>query len=316
MSRFSQLISEETKVPPALIDSALKLAHVRYRKIRVPKRSGGHRTILQPAAELKLIQAWLNERVLSHLPVSPIASAFERGSSIVKNAAIHRNSAYSIRTDLKNFIPSIRSVDLIEIIRSNSSILPRFVLEPDFSNLVSKACFDRDDRLPIGYPTSPCIANVVMYDIDSRLLNRISAETETFGKAKLTRYADDFVFSTDKAGACHSFLRALEELLAQTNSPHFELNANKTRFMSRRGGSTLVTGLRINQDGEVRVHANYRDHVRLLLKHFSSGTLKPEDVPRLTGHLAFIEHADPKLFTRLSFRYYAEIGRIRDKHTT
>ncbi|RID97818.1 retron St85 family RNA-directed DNA polymerase [Simplicispira hankyongi] len=313
MTNFPVLIADQMKVPVVLVEDALKLAFIRYRKIRVPKRSGGYRTIIQPAAELKLVQAWLNEKIFKHLPLSSVATAFRPGASITNNAAIHRNSLYSVRVDIKDFFPSIRSVDLIRIVRSNRSALPPFVMETGFTNLVRQACFDREGRLPIGYPTSPSIANAVMHQTDKMLINEITSDVSIFGNTQLTRYADDFVFSTDKSGACHEFVRKLERLLSTLESPRLKLNTSKTKFMSRRGGSTLVTGLRINQEGLVRVHANYRDHVRLLLKHFAAGSLQSDDVIRLVGHLAFVEHADPRLFTRLSFRYFEEIARLRGK---
>lgn len=162
-----------------------------------------------------------------------------------------------------------------------------------------------------AYPSSPILANAVMINIDGDLQALINSNPEKFGRACLTRYADDFVFSTDKAGACKSFVDEMRKLLMKTNSPRLKINDAKTRFMSRPGGSTLVTGLRINQFGGVRVHPDYRDHVRLLLKHFANGTLKRDEHRVLVGHLAHVEHADPQLFTRLSYKYFAEIARIR-----
>lgn len=311
MANLIELISDEMGVPPKLIDDALRFAFTRFRKIHVPKRSGGFRTIVQPSAELKLAHCWLNARVFSSLPISTAASAFHPGASIVKNATTHRRARYSVRIDLSNFFPSIRSTDLAHVIQASSASLPTGVAMSDFVSFVRRACFDRDDRLPIGYPTSPSIANAVMFNFDSELIRLIREDSVLFGRAQMTRYADDFVFSTDKQGACSSFVEAARTLISKTESPRLTINNAKTRYMSRRGGSTLVTGLRINQDGNVRVHATYRDHVRLLLKHFSAGNLKPEEHQKLVGHLAFIEHADPMLFTRLSYRYFEEIAQLR-----
>ncbi|WP_164963501.1 retron St85 family RNA-directed DNA polymerase [Rubrivivax sp. JA1026] len=313
MTDFPALIGEKTNVPTEIIKSAVDLAHIRFRKIKVKKRSGGERIIIQPAAELKLVLAWLNNEVISKLPISPIATAFRKDASILKNASEHKASLYSIRVDIKEFFPSIRSSDLVLAIKSSPIELPPFTAEAGFFDFIQRCCFDRDGRLPIGYPTSPAIANAVMRNIDVALLNKINIDPTKFGQARLTRYADDFVFSSDKPGACRSFLDTLQETLIRTTSPRLAINSKKTRFMSRRGGSTLVTGLRINQDGLVRVHPKYRDHVRLLLKHFANGSISADDVPRLVGHLAFVQHADPRLFTRLSFRYFEEIARLRGK---
>jgi RNA-directed DNA polymerase len=313
MIDFAMLVGAQMKVQVDLVQSALDFAHIRYRKIRVKKRSGGERVLVQPAAELKMVLAWLEAGVISKLPISSVATAFRPGASIVKNANEHRNSLYSVRVDIKDFFSSIRASDLMAVVRKNLGVLPLFVTDPGFDELVRRGCFDRDGRLPIGYPTSPGIANAVMYGLDGALLEMVKRDPTKFGLARLTRYADDFVFSTDKPGACRMFVHDFEQLLAKNISPRLRINASKTRFMSRAGGSTLVTGLRINQNGLIRVHPAYRDHVRLLMKHFSAGVLVADDLPRLVGHLAFVEHADPRLFTRLSFRYFEEIARLRGK---
>ena len=313
MSSVVERIAADVTVSTQFVEKALALAHVRFRKIRVPKRSGGHRTILQPATELKLIHQWLLVNVLLKVPTSQVATAFCPGASIVKNAATHKDSLYSVRVDLTNFFPSIRSGDLRLAVVAAKTKLPFWALDADVGRLVATACFDQLDRLPIGYPTSPCIANAVMYEFDRALLSRIVTTPSRFGHAALTRYADDFVFSTDKRGACREFVDLIRKVVSTTTSPMLEINEGKTRFMSRPGGSVLVTGLRINQSGIVRVHPSYRDHVRLLLKLFSQGSLKLEEHQRLRGHLAFVEHADPGLFTRLSFRYYDEIARLRGR---
>ncbi|MCW3688789.1 retron St85 family RNA-directed DNA polymerase [Burkholderia cenocepacia] len=304
-------MANELLVPQSLLENALRLAYVRFRRIKVPKRSGGERVMIQPASELKLVLSWLDSRVLSNAPVSSIATAFEPGTSIVKNARVHSKSLYSVRIDLSNFFPSIRSRDLLLALSRSRELLPEWASGRDFEAVMRNACFDRADRLPVGYMTSPRIANIVMLELDTALVAAVSRDSVRFGRGVLTRYADDFVFSTDKKGACNEFLSEMRSLMASMPSPKLSINDEKTRFMSRKGGTTLITGLRVNNDGDVGIHANYRDHIRMLLKLFSTGRLKPAENEKLRGHLAFIEHADPDLFTRLSFRYHSEIATLR-----
>jgi len=303
----------DLSVPRALLEDAIERAHIRFKKFKVRKRSGGDRFLVQPTAELKLVLAWIDAQVLSKLPISELATAFQPGTSIVKNAHAHRNSAYSVRLDISDFFQSIRSQDLLGALKEAKPRFEEWVFTADFDQLIRRACFDKNDRLPIGYPTSPRIANAVMHGLDARLSQTIAAAPERFGQAILTRYADDFVFSTDTRGACKAFADELQSTLASCANPKLTVNAAKTRYMSRRGGSTLITGLRVSMDGKVGVHANYRDHIRLLLKLFSSGKLEAEEHEKLRGHLAFIEHADPGLFTKLSFKYYKEISSLRMK---
>ncbi len=265
--------------------------------------------MLQPSVKLKPILSWVATVILSKLDVSSIATAFSFGTSTLKNASAHRNSLYSIRIDLSNFFNSIKVLDLSLAIANSSNKLPAWVSDPGTQQLLNKACFDANGRLPVGYSTSPLIANIVMLDMDKSLVRAISDRSK-YGSAVLTRYADDFVFSTDKRGACRDFYLLLEDFLRNAKSPKLEINGGKTRFMSKMGGSTLITGLRVKQNGEIGVHQNYRDHVRLLLKLYSEGRLAEDEVKSLRGHLAFIKHSDPQLITKLSYKYYSEIASL------
>lgn len=304
-------ISLDLKVPRKWLEDAVEVAQVSYRVVRIKKQSGGTRTLVNPAVETKMIQRWFLARLLNSLTISPIATAFEPEASIIKNAEPHRFSKYSVRIDISNFFPSIRFTDLLQSMKRAQATLPTWALNSDVCATLRQTCFDKSDRLPVGYPSSPRIANIVMVDLDEKLSFLIASSPEKFGDAVLTRYADDYLFSTSKKGACIKFLREMTKLLDQTESPRLKINSKKTRFMSRESGSTLITGLRIKPSGEVGIHAKYRDHLRLLLKHYQSETLKSEEISKLRGHLSFVQHADPQLFTKLSFKYYEEIAKIR-----
>lgn len=296
-------------LPSSLLREALSEASFRYKKIYIRKKSGGTREMVQPSIKLKPILTWIESVILSQLEISTIATAFCPGSSVVKNAAAHRDSPYSVRVDLSNFFHSIKTHDLLSVIAKANNSLPAWMTSSGIKELISTACFDSSERLPIGYSTSPKIANVVMLDLDKSLLRKIS-DKSVFGNAVLTRYADDFVFSTNKKGACRAFYLLLEELLKNTDSPKLTINSDKTRFMSLKGGSTLITGLRLKQNSEIGVHPNYRDHVRLFLKLYSANKLKYDDIASLRGHIAFIKHADPALITKLSYKYHSQIAEL------
>lgn len=307
---FLRRISAELQLPEQSIAATVRSSHARIRRVAFKKRNGETRVAYQAAATTKPILHWLRLNPLSKLPISEAAVGFRAGCSILNNARAHRNSAYSIRIDIKDFFPSITKSDIRRVVlRSEAMIAPEWPVN-DVADLVENVCFERRGRLPIGFPTSPILANAVMFEIDSALLNDIK-NSERFGSSILTRYADDFVFSTDKRGACAEFLDNFRSRLASCKSPALKVNDEKTRFMSRAGGSTMITGLRVTNHSTVRVHADYRDHVRLLLHLYQSGKLSVDEHIKLAGHLAYVEHVDPKLFTRLSFKYADQIAEIR-----
>lgn len=310
MPRIVDLIATTLQLPVEGVAKAIDQAPYRTKKFSIEKRSGGKRTILQPSAQIKPILYWLQSTIFDKLPVHPIATAFRANVSILDNASAHRKSRYSVRVDIANFFPSIKPVDACTAVLRSKHILPEWAATLEAVEIISKACFDRHEQLPIGYTTSPSIANAVMFPIDVKLQDAIS-DNETYGDAVLTRYADDFIFSTDRSGACQKFVTLIVDTLAGHKVPSLSINPSKTRYMSRLGGSTLVTGLRINNEGNVVVHPNYRDHVRLLLKHYNASRLSNEEIPKLVGHLAHVQHVDPAFFTRLSSKYFLDIQRLR-----
>lgn len=303
-------ISAELRLPLAEMETAVRLGSSRMRKLSFAKKNGERRIAYQAAATVKPILHWLRVNPLACLPVSPVATAFRKQASTVINAKAHRNSLYSVRIDIQNFFPSITKADIQKLVMSSASLLEAGWNPEQVSDLIGHVCFDRRGRLPIGFSTSPDLANAVMYELDSTLLQSL-ANTDRFGYSVLTRYADDFVFSTDRRGACAEFLEHFRKCLDASKSPSLKINEEKTRFMSRGGGSTIITGLRITNQAAVRVHADYRDHVRLLLRLYAQDRLSREEHVKLAGHLAYIESADPKLFTRLSFKYSDQISAIR-----
>src|SRR6266446_5286765 len=92
---------------PFLLKLATTASH-RYKTYTIPKRTGGTRTIHHPARELKLLQRWLLQNVLTALPVHTAATAYSKESSIRRNAEMHVANNYILRVDFHNFFPSLK----------------------------------------------------------------------------------------------------------------------------------------------------------------------------------------------------------------
>lgn len=311
MDDILELMAADLSLSKATLKSTIFSTKRKYRKFSIEKASGGQRVIHQPSVELKPILYWIQINILDKLPVHKISTAFKKGSSILNNASLHQESLYSIRVDIDNFFNSIQPQDLISAIRENQANLPEWTKDGYVDELVTLSCFISRSYLPIGYLTSPQIANSVMFKIDSLLDEEFSNEGK-YGVAKISRYADDFIFSTDKKGACKDALEKLKSIIEESEHPNLAINKKKTTYMSRPGGSARVTGLRINNQGKIIVHACYRDHVRLLLKLYKENRLNEEGgKEKLVGHLAHIQNVDPGLFTKLCLKYSSEIHELR-----
>jgi hypothetical protein len=274
-----------------------------YRRFRIPKAGGGERLIHQPSQETLCLQHGLMKIALADPPVHDCATAYVSrpgGSPLLRNAKLHARFPYSIRIDLRNFFPSIRPGDLLQRLKQHYGSLAH-----EDEGLISLALFVRLRggvmALAVGAPSSPTVSNIVMYTLDSAL----SACARSRGGV-FSRYADDFVFSTDRPGECASFLRHVSEELARTDSPRLCINSKKTRFMSR-GNRRIITGIRITPEGGTSVgHAKKRE-VCKLLHNFRRGRLPADERAYLQGYLAFLLDVERGFCRTLAQKYGPDV---------
>src|SRR5262245_45161182 len=76
-----------------------------YRRVQIPKKRGGFRNLDIPDDATKALQRRLLRRLFAGLMAHPAATGFERGRTIVDNAAPHANRHVVIRMDVVNFFP-------------------------------------------------------------------------------------------------------------------------------------------------------------------------------------------------------------------
>ncbi|HHF2888912.1 reverse transcriptase family protein [Vibrio sp. Isolate22] len=141
---------------------------------------------------------------ISKIPVNQSATAYLSGKSYYDFIEPHRNNYFFLRLDLKNFFHSI-SKDIIERnfleYFSNDPIsdkceqthaqaiynLIMYKLDSKSDNSTFKGC----EILPMGFPLSPSISNLVFRKIDL-LIEKFCDEKGIV----YTRYADDMLFSS------------------------------------------------------------------------------------------------------------------------
>jgi len=301
-------IAQDLSVPVDLIVKATKEAYKKIKHIEIPKRNGGVRKVQQPSRNLKIIQYWLINNAFVNLHTHPNAVAYRKACSIKDNAIKHNKGKYFLKLDFENFFPSITFKDfwpfLQEWHRVNHII---WELDSEAIDIIKRACFDKDKKLPVGYPSSPIISNIVMFKFDSNLIKQINADRGKYGKVVYTRYADDCVFSTNKIGASRQIYNFVSKFVKNNNSPTLRINQKKTKHSSSSGGSAFLTGLRICYDGHITIHKKYKDHVKLLLSLFRKKKLKKTEPTSLKGHINYIRHVDPLFYNKLQRKHFETI---------
>jgi retron-type reverse transcriptase len=266
-----------------------------YKTYEIPKKSGGKRTIAQPAKETKIIQNWIIKTEFKGLPVSNSASAYKSGSSIKINALKHRKNRYLLKMDFKNFFESIDETMVKE------HLLKYLKIPENDAAIISRVCcfqkkHSKKLSLSIGAPSSPILSNSIMYKFDAEIENwcRLNA-------AIYTRYADDLFISTNQSGrtadAEQFILKLTKELL-----PKLDINKNKTKHLSKKCNRT-ITGLVITNEGGVSLGRDKKRNIRRSLFLHQKGLLDKKQLSTLQGELGFAKHIDPAFITTLNNKF-------------
>lgn len=209
-----------------------------YSEISIPKKSGGRRTLNIPAMKLKMIQRWILDNILEHIPVSEYATGFCKERSIVTNAKKHIGKQCVINYDIKDFFPSIK-------IESIFMVFYYYGYTKEISYTLARLC-TYGGYLPQGSPASPFISNILCLRLDKRL----SQLAEKY-VADYTRYADDITFSGNYG--LQNIINIVKDIIQEEG---FTVNENKIRTKYKHQRQE-VTGLIVSEN-KVSVSKHYK----------------------------------------------------------
>ena len=294
------------KRPANRIEALLASAPERYKTYTIPKKEPGKtRLIAEPPREIKTLQRWFAERHLSRLPVHRAATAYRAGSSIVKNAAVHRTNPFLLTLDFQDFFPSLRPRDLRRAIAASG----RLSFTKTELTLVDRLLFWKPSgvpgltglRLSSGAPSSPAVSNAVMHQLDTAL-----AEICRKRRVRYTRYADDLTFSAKDQARLLDVFAQTSALIRRTRSPMLKIHVDKTAFNSK-STRREVTGLTLTPDGQLSIGRERKAMIRDQLDRYRRGRLPKADGRKLGGLLAFAQDVEPDFVRRLTRKHGAEL---------
>ncbi len=286
--------------PSFLIKLANSASH-RYKEYRIPKRTGGERTIHHPARELKLLQYWLLRNLLISLPVHSSATAYRKESSIRSNAAKHVANNYLLRVDFQDFFHSLKGSDVVSVLQANRHRLADVELtDADISLARQIVC--RFDCLTIGAPTSPLLSNAIMFEFDVVWSGIAQAEEVTY-----TRYADDLYLSTNRPNVLQGILDTLRESLNAGGAPILRINDRKTAFSSRKR-RRLAAGLVLTSDRKISIGRHKKRMLKSLVNKLKNRELETEQVAHLRGWIAYLHSVEPAFVEALEKKYQLDFG--------
>ena len=97
----------DLEVPAGTLYAVSNSLEKHYRPVQLSKESGGFRTLFVPDPLLKTIQRRITQVLLVHMPISPNATAYRYGGSLLRNAAPHAGQPAVLKLDIQHFFDSV-----------------------------------------------------------------------------------------------------------------------------------------------------------------------------------------------------------------
>lgn len=309
------------------------------------KRSGGTRWITVPAPQLQVVQNWIAHTILSSAgamaKVHPAATAYSKGSTILKNAQPHAGAPWILRIDIQSFFESVSERQVyhafralgynallsFEMARICTRVIPSNPEKQHRREIQARWQEKRSARdvgpypttqighLPQGAPTSPMLSNLIAAPIDKQ----IQAVADSHG-AVYTRYADDLAlsFSSGPKERIEQILTTLRRILGEHG---FALNRKKTRILGP-GARKIVTGLLVNS-ASPRLPRGFKVHLSAALYQLENRGIADcanwmrskhplSYLDHLGGLIQFAHSVEPEFAKEMFARIEAVIEKERD----
>lgn len=295
---LTRLIHQTLGITGAQLDRLIQRSPYTYKVYNIPKRSGGYRTIAQPAKETKFVQHWIINNVLHVLPIHESATAYKNGASIKANALIHKDNQYITKFDFKDFFSSVKEVDL----RKHFSLhFQDKYNEVDIRRIAQISCIrhygSAELCLSIGAPSSPLLSNTILFEFDCNV-----AEWCTEHNISYSRYADDLTFSTNIKNISSEIEITIKKMVENLEYPRLTFNEKKTTHLSKKS-QRRITGLIINNNNEISLGRERKREISSLIHRFKLGLLSNNESYRLQGLLGFARDVEPLFIVRMDQKY-------------
>jgi hypothetical protein len=259
-------------INPGLVWSFLNRPNRHYRRFSLPKGKG-FREIQAPRVALKVVQKWLSVQLQRKYVAPAHVHGFVSGRSHLTAASAHSAARWVHKIDICDFFGSTPSLVVKETMKG--------IGYSDVGSEIVTSLTTLNGFLTQGSPTSPVLSNLAFGVVDQKL----TALATKYG-IRLTRYADDIVFSG--IGEAPRTLQAeIEFIFFQTPWRLSEKKTHVSRFPSR----LKVHGLLVHGE-RVRLTKGYRNRIRGFRHALAAGRIKPHDQKRIGGHLQYAKQVE------------------------
>lgn len=265
------------------------------------------RTIYRPSKKLKAYHAFLNSFLFEHLSTNQnVAFAYRKGANPHHALAPHANGRAFFQTDLVKFFDSITTPLIRRSIPDDGT--PIVDLADHIERILEMTTIE--DRLPIGFSTSPALSNACLKQFD----DAFEAHCRDHGLV-YSRYADDILVSADDRTKLEGIDHVLAAALTHELGPGFHLNAGKSKLTTI-GRKVKALGMVILPSGQISIDMGTKKKVEYQLHFFTKDRTRLLEIfkhdmeaglQQLAGHISHINAADPAYLEKLRKKYGATV---------
>lgn len=136
----------------------------KYKLRPVPKKSGGFRNIHIPRQDLKAVQRMLASALSATYRPNGRATAYIKGSSVLRNALFHEKCRLVLNIDLEDYFGQVTAPRIYGMLRAKPYEMSNSVA----TAIVRLTCYM--GSVPQGAPSSPVLANMLTSYLDKMLV--------------------------------------------------------------------------------------------------------------------------------------------------
>lgn len=263
----------------------LENTQISYRKISIPKKSGGVRELTIPNDGLKAVQKKILNLLYKSCFCSIYAHGFQPSKSAYTNAIQHNNTAKLLKVDIRDAFPSTSVKTLSPILAD--------ILGDYGRDLVIKYC-TYNNGLPQGSPTSGWLLNIALSRFDAY----INYVCEGIGLI-YTRYADDICISANADCQKNFSVKKMYALIkTELESIGYRINGKKTKSV-RLPRKVAVTGYVLNSGKPTISRKTRRIYRAMLHNHYTGKSIMP--AAKINGILGYVKTAHPKFAVKMNW---------------
>jgi retron-type reverse transcriptase len=238
---------------------------------RIAKEDGEFRVLFDTREPLKSVLKRINLNFLSRVKYPSYLTGGVPGKDYKSSVDQHAGANTVIKEDIKKFFPSVTSAMVFDI-------WSRFFgFAPEVSDVLTLLT-TRDGHLEQGAPTSGYLANLVLWDLESPMIDRLAEH----GITRYTRHVDDICMSSTKHLQPAEMSSAVAQVYGMLAAKG--LKPNRPKHKTQRGGQSIKI-LKLVANTKASLPKKERSRIRALVHGFVRRVAEGEDAQNLQTEL-------------------------------